>query len=102
MVWWMYCIEKSGSKDNGSEEYEKSEFQFKFWKKDKEFVMIKYFDYVMENVLEFRCQFCEFLFYSNNDCYWECYNFKYFFNFDIFVMEFEFKVKVKVDLDFFM
>lgn len=52
IVWWFYCIEKSG-KD--FDEFEKSLFEFKMCKKDKEFVMMRYFDFVIKNVVEFRC-----------------------------------------------
>lgn len=101
-VWWTHCTEKTGSKDNGNEEFEKSEFKLKFRKKDKDFVMNTYLDYVTENAMEFRRQLRELSLYSNNDCYWECHNFKHPSNFDTLAMEPELKAKVKADLDSFM
>lgn len=101
-VWWRHCTQRSGNKDNGNEEYEKNEFMLKFRKKDKEFVMNTYLNYVTENAMEFRRQLRELSLYSNNDCYWESHTFKHPSNFDTLAMEPELKAKVKADLDSFM
>lgn len=101
-VYWRHKTEKSRDNTSGEGEYEKSEFELKFRKRDKDFVMNKYLDYVTENAMEFRRQLRELSLYSNNDCYWENHSFKHPSNFDTLAMEPELKAKVKADLDSFM
>lgn len=98
-VWWSHRTEKSG-KD--SDEFEKSSFELKMRKKDKEFVMTRYLDFVTKNAAEFRRQLRELHLYSNMDCFWEPHNFKHPSNFDTLAMEPELKAKVKADLDAFL